>query len=249
MPVNSVTTPANSPVAASTADGCRVLKADAVRIRSSRASEPDQRLHDSCDGYLDEVRQQARQILAEAHLEAEAIRRRAYEQGELDGQDAGRDQRDCELQARALELARQMARHDFAPAVAAWHAAAGSVLAAREHWLARWETDAVRLSVAIAEKLIRNELRHRPELVAETVRELLQLAAGSSDVSVRLHPLDLELIQQHRADDSSGFASTVAVRWVPDERLARGDCVVETRQGEIDARLETQLARIANEFA
>jgi len=248
MSATTVPTLTSSPVAASAADGCRVLKADNVRVRSQRANEPDQRLHDSCGGYLDEVRQQARQILAEAHAEAEAIRRAAYSQGESDGHEAGRDQRDCELQARALELARQMARHDFAPAATAWHAAAGSVLSAHEHWLARWETDAVRLSVAIAEKLVRNELRHRPELVAETVRELLQLAAGSSDVSVRLHPLDLELIQQHRADDSSGFASAVAVRWVPDERLARGDCVVETRQGEIDARLETQLARIANEF-
>lgn len=226
-----------------------MLKADAVRIRSPRAVEPDERLHDSCGGYLDEVRQQARQILAEAHAEAESIRRAAYSQGESDVHEASRDQRDCELQARALELARQMARHDFAPAATAWHAAAGSIRSAYETWLARWEVDAVRLSVAIAEKLVRSELRHRPELAAETVRELLQLAAGSSDVSVRLHPLDLELIQQHRADDSSGFTSAVAVRWVADDRLARGDCVVESRQGEIDARLETQLARIADEFA
>jgi flagellar assembly protein FliH len=36
--------------------------------------------------------------------------------------------------------------------------------------------------------------------------------------------------------------------FTPDERISRGGCVVETRHGAIDARIETQLARIAHEL-
>lgn len=228
-------------------EACRVVKADAARGWSAPPIEPDQRLHDSCNSYLDEVRQQARQILAEAHAEAEAIRHRAYEQGETAGQQAGLTQCDHELQARALDLAQQIARRDFAPAAAAMQTAAEAVQAARDEWLVRWESEAVRLSLAVAEKLVRNELRHQPQLIASTVRELLQLAAGSADVSVQLHPRDMELIQElHGA--TREHPAGVAVRWVSNDNLVRGDCVVDTRHGQIDARLETQLARIAAEL-
>jgi flagellar biosynthesis/type III secretory pathway protein FliH len=242
--MSAITNPAVTPASS---DSCRVVKAEAARGWSARVADPDQWLHDSCSGYLDEIRQQARQILADAHAEAESIRRRAYAQGETAGQQAGLTQRDHELQARALDLAQQIARRDFAPAAAALRAAADAVSAARDAWLARWETDAVRLSLAIAKKLVRNELRHRPELVAETVRELLQLAAGRTDVSVQLHPRDLELISSQSAA-AGGSIAAVAVRWVANENLSRGDCVVATRHGEVDARLETQLARIACEL-
>jgi len=224
-----------------------VVKADAARVLSARASESDQRLHDSCGGFLNEVRQQARQILEAAHANAEAIRHRAFEKGETAGQRAGLTQRDHELQARALDLAQQIARRDFAPAAAALQAAADAVQATRDACLARWETDAVRLSLAIAEKIVRHELQQRPELVATTVRELLQLAAGSADVSVQLHPQDLKLIQS-LSPEASGSLSGIAVRWIANENLTRGDCVLETRHGDIDARLETQLARIAAEM-
>jgi flagellar assembly protein FliH len=63
---------------------------------------------------------------------------------------------------------------------------------------------------------------------------------SSTQVTVRLHPADLELLQKNAspllksADDPNDF------RFLSSVEVTRGGCLVETRFGTVDARRETK---------
>ena len=81
------------------------------------------------------------------------------------------------------------------------------------------------------------------------VSAALQLSAGSRRVEVRLHPADLQLLTSDQAlSTSSGLSTLSDELLVADETLERGDCLVQTTDGRIDARLETLLDRITTEL-
>ena len=107
----------------------------------------------------------------------------------------------------------------------------------------------VELAIAIAAKLLRRQLDLRPENAAGMVATALQLSAGSRRVEVRLHPQDLELLRGDQSlAVSSGLSALPEDLLVVDETLERGDCLVQTVDGRVDARLETLLERIAIEL-
>jgi flagellar assembly protein FliH len=118
----------------------------------------------------------------------------------------------------------------------------------RDRWLTVWETTAVRLSAAIAEKLVRNELRHRPELTRELVHDVLQLASGSPKLQLHMHPLDIEQLRSVGMEILEILGRVSDGELVPDEQVGRGGCVARTLHGEIDARIETQVQRIADDL-
>ena len=94
-----------------------------------------------------------RSIVAEAHNEADAIRREAAEAG---------------CQAAVAEIERMVAEKT-APAIAALRQAAAELQAAKQAWLSHWEAAAVELAAAIAEKIIRRELHGRPQITLALV--------------------------------------------------------------------------------
>ncbi len=72
--------------------------------------------------------------------------------------------------------------------------------------------------------------------IVGTFRELDQLV-------VRLHPQDLELVQQICSDGAAEIDSQIALR--ADTSIKMGGCIVDSTIGSLDARLELQLARLS----
>lgn len=122
--------------------------------------------------------------------------------------------------------------------------AADQLYAQRDHWLDQSQHEAVRLGVAIAERLLRRTLAVQPEAVLDLIRSALDWSVGEDRLRVRLHPGDAELVTSaiQRLD------ATREIEFLSDDSLSRGDCVVETPSGQTDARLEVILQRIADEL-
>ena len=131
-------------------------------------------------------------------------------------------------------------------ALAALHAATEQLHAQRDRWLDQCQTETVRLGVAIAERLLRRTLATHPEAVINLVRSALEWSVGADYLSVRLHPADAELVTSAAASLHTEACATLD--FVADESLARGDCIVETANGQIDARREVLTQRIADEL-
>ena len=126
--------------------------------------------------------------------------------------------------------------------------AVAGIEAAKATWLAHWEKMAVRVAAAIASRVIRREVERAPEITLDLVRETLELAAGSSDVQLRLHPDDLATLGDRASQLAAEIAKVGTARVVGDPRIERGSCRVDTRFGRIDAQFAAQLARIEEEL-
>jgi flagellar assembly protein FliH len=226
----------------------RLLKANAAREIGARVAFNFEDIHQQGDAYLKQVREQAEALIRKAQQEADALReaarKEAHEQGRRDGlkDSAGI----IEQQSNRLVEQRMKERVETAlPAVAA---AAQAMRQELDRWLIRWEETAVRTAVAIAEKLIHRQLETRPDVAAGMIAETLRLAAGHPQLRVHLHPEDIAHLGTHAEVVVRSATSCAEAVVVPDAAITRGGCRIETRHGEIDARLETMLDRIVEEL-
>lgn len=189
------------------------------------------------DGYLQKVREQATQIVAQAAREATALRQAA--------ETAGR-QAAAEAAEKTVEqkLARQL--ETVLPAL---RGAIAEIERSKHGWLAHWERQAVQLSAAMAARVCRRELARQPEIAVELVREALELAGGGARLRLLVHPDDHAALGPQIECVIGEFGRLAPTEFVADARISRGGCRVETEHGAIDQQFESQLARIEEELA
>ncbi len=105
------------------------------------------------------------------------------------------------------------------------------------------ETATLKLAVALAEKVIARHLDTHPDAVVDALRDALAHVLEPVAATARVDPADLEAVEH--ATPGLAAAGGGAVRVVADEAVPRGGCVVEHGAGEVDARIETKLQRLA----
>jgi len=211
------------------------VQASGTLLRSAAYNLTD--MTSQAQDYLSTVRQEAIQIIQQARLEAEAIRQQAEQAGRQAAQEAIEGILD-------EKVAQQM--QSLMPAL---DSAVSQIEDSKQQWLQYWETSIVHLSTSIAAHVIRRELKTEPELALEWIREALQLAAGSAEVSVHLHPHDLETLRGEIDRLAATFCPLAKGQIVADPSITAGGCRVETQFGTIDVQLEAQLARVEQELA
>jgi flagellar biosynthesis/type III secretory pathway protein FliH len=154
---------------------------------------------------------------------------------------------DAEARATALlEDARREAEAQRAEARAAGerdaHAAVASLLALaearRDRALAEAAEEVVTLAVAVARRVIGEIVERERTLVTELARDAIERARGASRLTLAVSTADAEALTSFAA--THRLPLTVEV----DAALERGDCVVRSEVGTIDARLDTQLAAL-----
>jgi flagellar assembly protein FliH len=81
------------------------------------------------------------------------------------------------------------------------------------------------------------------EAVVFAVREAVRRARDRSRLTVRVSPADFEVIRDHRDKILEGLEAG-KVEIIADERVELGGCLLETPSGNLDGRLEAQLANL-----
>lgn len=231
----------------STSESTRLLKAPAVRDLGSRVTFNYEDIQTRCEEYLSKTREQVRQLLSEAAEEASRICADAETKGHRQGYEAGLKRAQIDFQARVDDSAKRQITSSLESVQSSLTTALDGIQLHRERALREWEQAVVGLSLKIAERIVRRTLPRQPEIVSGLVQEALQLVGEAVRVQLRLHPEDARFLQ---SEASNVWESLVAreLKIVTDEKITRGGCVVQTLHGEVDARLETQLARIASEL-
>ncbi len=162
----------------------------------------------------------------EAQREAEL--NEAFQKGLREGEAAGRKEVLAEV-----EPARQAAQ------------AASSALAAYEAEIeSRLSENVMALALAVARKVVDREVRADPGIVAELVEKALAHFPLDQKVRVRLNPADLAFVTGEGPGRRAPEAGGREVRWMPDESVARGGCLVEGPEHVVDGRLDSVLERI-----
>lgn len=229
-------------------DTRKVLKAEAVRNLGTRVVFNYDDLTTQCEQKIAQVRRQAEEILTSALEESEELRQKAHEEGYQAGYESGASKVDYIANLKADKMAEEYFEAKLQETVPVFLNAATELNEKREAWLSKWETAAVRLAAAIASKVMHNAVKLNPELCEINVREALQLAAGKTQISIRMNPEDLEVLGERANQFSTALNWTEKIPVIADPAIGRGGCVIHTEHGEIDARLESQLERIAQEL-
>jgi flagellar assembly protein FliH len=226
----------------------RILKAHSLRELGHKVVFELDDFHKQCDEHLAETRDQAQQYLHHAQREAGSLIEESRREGFQAGYAAGMQRAALEIQTKADAKAKSEIQLALAHGRKAFELLAQEIASAKIEWMTRWETNAIKLCVAIAEKVIRAELASQPRLSQTMIRELLEMASSEQRVIARVHPQDAEALN-HPAEETGGFPRfRQMVEFRPDPSLSRGDCVVELEQGYLDGRITAQLERLTAEL-
>jgi flagellar assembly protein FliH len=191
---------------------------------------------DQANAYLNQVRQQAAQIVAQARSEAEQIK----SQSQVEGRQAALKAAEAAIQGKLDEQLRQL--------MPALESAAQQVVQVKDQWQRHWEHNLVLLATRIAERIIRREIATQPDIPLALIQEALDLATGSQKITLHLHPADRTALGDRIQQLAGRMVKLGPVHVVADDTVARGGCRVHTEFGVIDQQIESQLKRIGAEL-
>jgi flagellar assembly protein FliH len=105
------------------------------------------------------------------------------------------------------------------------------------------EPEILRLSMAIAERILHAHVALDPATVLDMTRSAITRLVNRETVTVRVNPADIELMREHR-DQLMTMNDIDNMRLIEDQRVDRGGVVIETEAGTIDAKIATQLREV-----
>ncbi len=225
-------------------------------IRRESLAEPPRFAFEDIEGrarqILDDARAQAADIVAAAEAQAAEIeqaakqaaaeaRKTAHETGLKEGCEQG--ERNAREDAR--EAALTEVRQEAAQATEALRAGLDRFDRDKRSLLALAESGLIRLALEIARRVCAQRLDVPGNSPEQKIRELLDTVRHDGDIVLKLHPVDYESLTSIAPELVQTIDALGHVRLESDEALVRGDCLLETRDGVIDAGLTTQLDRIA----
>lgn len=113
--------------------------------------------------------------------------------------------------------------------------------ALRARMLRKTERELVRLALAIAERIVKREVRTDRELLMAMARVAIDRLGDGVSATIRLNPVDYEAAMAARGGAPLGGAVEV----VADPQVSRGGCFVRSDFGTIDASVQSQLTEIS----
>jgi flagellar assembly protein FliH len=189
------------------------------------------------NSYLDTIRREGAEIIAQAKKEGDAIRKRA----EADGRNAA-----LEAASKVME---EKVGQQLATLLPAIRQVTDQLEQLKSAWLAHWERSAIHTISQIAGRVVRREISQDPTIRICLLKEALELAAGSPTVLVRMHPEDVATLGSHVQAIAQELGHQADTKVLADAAITRGGCRVETKFGVIDQQVEAQIQRIEEELS
>mgnify|MGYP002622142824 CR=1 FL=1 len=163
-----------------------------------------------------------RNLISRAREEAKAIRENALKEGYQEGINSARS--DIDEVRNAI----------------------GTFFSAKQEVYNEIAPDILEISLDIAKKIIKKEMKEDPQILIDNIKEILKsLSKEETKIILKVNPLQADILKQDipEAVSSAGLEAKVII--MPDENTMEGGCLVTTTNGVIDATIETQLSIIS----
>src|SRR5206468_6841359 len=105
----------------------------------------------------------------------------------------------------------------------------------------RYERELLELALGVARKVVQQELAERPEIWLGMIRDAVRRAVDRERIAVRVPPAALDFLRQALPELRTMLEDVKELELIEDPSLPLAGCVIETRFGEIDIGVETQL--------
>lgn len=173
---------------------------------------------------------------AEALVRDKELRQSGYAEGYAAGYAQGHAQATLEGQRQISDYIANEGKQTAAQ-FAALFEHANAQLAASEGVMAQ---GVLELACELARQVLRHELSSNPNAALPVVREALGLLAVDNKAAVvRLHPLDLDVLDEVLRQEYPSLSLTL----LPDAGVARGGCLVEAAGTVVDGTVEKRWLR------
>jgi len=194
--------------------------------REDPTSQPASEHPSSTSGTVD--RSEPEELLRQAREEAARLQEQARSEGLAQGMAAGR----------------QQVEERLSPAIAAFLKAGEELGQLRRQLIERQEKEVVELALAIARKVIHQEVMQNPQAILNILKAILQETVDREDLKVHLNPEDFDIAMEFRDSLLASVDGIKSLSLERDPNISRGGVVVESHLGEIDGRIERQLDEI-----
>jgi flagellar assembly protein FliH len=189
------------------------------------------------------AQEKARQILYDAAVEADRLRRAAEEKGFAEGKAAVT----AKIEAQVTEEIRQAHAREVAELVKTLQTVIRDVDQRRDRLVRESKEQLVMLAVNIARAVVKREVACSGEVAKLNLEAAVALSARRSKLVVRVSESDVETLRALLGENAPGslMAGTdSAIELRPSSEIMPGGCLIESAAGSVDARIETQLREI-----
>ena len=159
-----------------------------------------------------------RNLVSRAQEESETIKKSAFEEGYR----IGLEKAQSDMQAFRDNLSEFMnARKDVFEFIA---------------------PDILEISVDIAKKIIKKELESDPQVLMNTIVEVLRTISKSEPkITIRVRPQSVQFIKDTIPNITYQYGIDSKINIISDPSIEEGGCILQTNNGIVDASIDTQL--------
>lgn len=175
-------------------------------------------------------------IVQEAKNEAEKIFAKARETGQEEGYKKGYNEgieKAKQEQEEAIENAKKEAKN--------------IILKAKEDkeiFVSEAEEEITTIAMDIVEKILPQHFIDAPQVILPLVRKALGKLKDEPKIKIRVAPIHYDFIVMAKNELQSMLAGNATLEIEQDDSLKPGDCFLESPNGAVDAKLETQITAI-----
>ena len=191
-----------------------------------------------------EAGREVRQILDDARAQARALKREAAEEGHHEGFARGMEQGYTDGSHRGAGETRDRLENENRELADLARSILDSMRSARSEMLEPAADEVLELALELAGKIV-GRLAADITVARANMAKALQLACPSGRITVRVNPGQLDRLTKHFKGFVEAMVLDGQVRMVADPDVTPGGVKLTTARGEIDATVETQLAKVA----
>lgn len=204
-----------------------------VKEKESKAENLLEETRDKCAVMVQDAEYASKRSEMDARNLAEEIKEEAREAGREEGFKEGHKDgmkkaaEDCEdILAAANEKANSLM---------------SAALEARKVYLQMAEDDITNIAMSAVEQILPQHFIDAPQIILPLVRKALMKVRDQAEVTVHVAPDAYEFVLMAQAEFQHMLEGQAVLLIQSDASLQPGDCVLETPNGNVDARLATQI--------
>jgi flagellar assembly protein FliH len=181
---------------------------------------------------VDEAKRTAEEIINRANNKAEDIKAMAFEEAKKEGYEVGLLKGYEENKAIIEES--QRIRDDTESLF--------------EDTVRSMEKELINFIIDIAEKVLDYEMENNEEYILGLINKSLKKTNERDEITIKLAKTDYDFIKMNELEMREKFVELNSWHLVVDEKLVKGDLLVETSYGTIDASMRKQIDIIKETF-
>ncbi|KPA13457.1 flagellar assembly protein FliH [Candidatus Magnetomorum sp. HK-1] len=206
------------------------LKECALPAERALQAEITERLKEADDRLkaAEEKFREAEQTIEDARVKSVEIEKQAYEKGISEGKKEGHEtvvsQASIIIDGIENVLKEITAYKDDFPKI--------------------YEREVIGLIKEIAKKVVHVQAKFDNRVILENIYKAFDILSDRVEVKLNINPGDMDFVNENRPEFFAHVKGIESITIEGDPEVSRGGCFIETRYGDVDARIRTQLERV-----